>query len=84
MEVAKSNGQTTAKRDKAKAPAATPISSAPKAENVSGLVLYAAEALAVAVDRWIEDATGDAEKQLLAAHAAYRKLIRAPKREEAA
>ena len=81
VEVAKVNGQKTAKRDKA------PTSPAPakeKAKDVSSLVLYAAEALAVAVDRWREDATDGAETAVIKAHEAYRKLIRAPKREEAA
>ena len=78
VEVAKTNGHKTAKRDKSPAPAKE------KAKDVSSLVLYAAEALAVAVDRWREDATDGPEKELIKAHEAYRKLIRAPKREEAA
>ena len=75
---AKAQGLTSVKRDKA------PTKIDAKPANVSGLVLYAAEALAVAVDRWIEDATAQAENDLIAAHTAYRKLIRAPKMEQAA
>jgi ParB/RepB/Spo0J family partition protein len=78
VEVAKATGLKTAKRDKV----ATPKPE--KAKDVSSLVLYAAEGLAVAVDRWIEDATAEAETALVEAHKAYRKLIHAPKREEAA
>lgn len=71
--------QGPVKRDKApskKEPA--------QAANTSALVLYAAEALATAVDRWIEDATAQAEDDLIKAHAKYRTLIRAPKQQEAA
>ena len=76
VEVAKANGQTTAKREKSPAPK--------KVENVSNLVLYAAEEMAKAVDLWLEDATAAAQTKLVAAHKAYRKLIRAPKKEVAA
>lgn len=55
-----------------------------KPENVSAHVLYAAEAMATALDRWREDATAPAETALIAAHDAYRKLIRAPKKGEGA
>jgi ParB-like chromosome segregation protein Spo0J len=71
---AKSTGQTTAKRAKAK----------DESKNVSSLVLYAAEEMAKALDVWREDATAAAETALVEAHKAYRKLIRAPKQEEAA
>jgi ParB-like chromosome segregation protein Spo0J len=80
VEVAKVNGQKTAKRDKAPAPKAAKE----ETKNVSNLVLYAAEEMAKAIDVWIEDATAEAEAKLIEAHKAYRKLIRAPKREEAA
>jgi hypothetical protein len=80
VEVAKSAGKTTAKRDKAPAPAATKA----KPENVSNLVLYAAEEMAKAIDVWLEDATAEAETKLVAAHKAYRKLIHAPKAEKKA
>lgn len=73
---AKASGVTTLKRDKEK--------TASKPENVSALVLYAAEAMATALDAWREDATAAAEAKLIATHDAYRKLIRAPKREDAA
>jgi ParB/RepB/Spo0J family partition protein len=76
VEVAKTNGHKTAKRDKAPAPA--------KAENLSALVLYAAEEMAKCLDVWLEDATPEAETKLVEAHKAYRKLIRAPKKGEAA
>lgn len=62
----------------------TPISKPPVAANTSALVLYAAEAMATALDRWIEDATAQAENDLVSAHTAYRKLIRAPRQEQAA
>lgn len=78
VEVAKANGQATAKREK--------VSTAPvkdKSENVSHLVLYAAEEMAKAIDVWREDATAAAEANLIKAHDAYRKLIRAPKKDEA-
>lgn len=78
VEVAKSNGQKTAKRDKSPSPAKE------KTKDVASLVLYAAEAMAVAIDGWLQDATAEAETKLVAAHKAYRKLIRAPKRAETA
>jgi len=74
---AKANGLSSVKRDKA------PAAHKAKAET-SSLVLFAAEGLAVAVDRWIEDATPAAEDALVAAHKEYRKLIHAPKQEQAA
>jgi hypothetical protein len=81
VEAAKTNGHKTAKRDKAPT---TPAPAKAKTENVSNLVLYAAEELAKAVDVWIEDATVDMEIKLIAAHKAYRKLIPAPKQAKAA
>ena len=75
VEVAKTNGHKTAKRDKSPAPAKE------KAKDVSSLVLYAAEEMAKAIDLWLEDATAVAETKLVAAHKAYRKLIHAPKAE---
>jgi hypothetical protein len=78
VEVAKSNGHKTAKRGK------SPTPKAAKPADTSNLALYAAEALASAVDGWLEDATEDAEKKLIAAHKAYRKLIPAPKQAKAA
>jgi ParB-like chromosome segregation protein Spo0J len=78
VEVAKTNGHKTAKRDKSPAPAKEKI------ENVSALVLYAAEEMAKSIDLWLQDATAEAETKLVAAHKAYRKLIRAPKQQEAA
>lgn len=78
VEIAKTNGQKTAKRDKSPAPAKE------KVKDVSSLVLYAAEAMATAIDDWLNDATAEAETKLVAAHKAYRKLIRAPRQEEAA
>ena len=76
---AKATGQKAVKRDKA------PAASKPaKAENVSGLALYAAEEMAKAIDVWLEDATAPAESALIAAHAEYRKIIKAPKHKEAA
>jgi len=83
VEAAKSSGQKTAKRDKAPTTPA-PKEAKAKTENVSNLVLYAAEELAKAVDVWIEDATVDMEIKLIAAHKAYRKLIPAPKQAKAA
>lgn len=71
---AKANGQGIVRRVKA--------TSAPKPENVSAHVLYAAEAMATALDRWREDATAPAEEAVIKAHDAYRKLIRAPRKEE--
>jgi ParB-like chromosome segregation protein Spo0J len=80
VEVAKVNGQKTAKRDKAP----TPTKGGKDTKNVSNLVLYAAEEMAKAIDGWLEDATPTAETKLVAAHKAYRKLIRSPRKEEAA
>ncbi|CAM5998715.1 unnamed protein product [Sphagnum balticum] len=77
VEVAKANGQATAKRDKAPAPKQA------KAET-SALVIYAAEAMAAALDAWMEDATATAEERVIAAHKEYRKLMPAPKQEQAA
>ncbi len=68
--------QGPVKRDKA------PSKKEPGKSDVSALVLYAAEAMAVAVDRWLEDATEQAEKNLIASHAAYRKLMKAPRQAE--
>jgi ParB-like chromosome segregation protein Spo0J len=65
---------------RAKAPSAAKEES----KNVSNLVLYAAEEMAKALDRWTEDATPAAETAVIEAHKAYRKLIRAPKQGEAA
>lgn len=64
----------------------TPVTSKKTAKpaDTSNLALYAAEALASAVDGWLEDATDEAEKKLIAAHKAYRKLIPAPKQAKAA
>jgi ParB family transcriptional regulator, chromosome partitioning protein len=78
VEVAKRNGQTTVKRTKA------PSAAKEESKNVSNLVLYAAEEMAKALDRWTEDATPAAETAVIEAHKAYRKLIRAPKQGEAA
>jgi ParB-like chromosome segregation protein Spo0J len=77
VEVAKTNGQKTAKRDKA----TTPKAAREEVKNVSNLVLYAAEEMAKALDAWRTDATSEAEAVLIAAHDAYRKLIRDPKHE---
>ena len=65
---------------RAKAPSAVKEES----KNTSNLVLYAAEEMAKALDVWREDATIEAENKVIKAHEAYRKLIRAPKKEEAA
>jgi ParB family chromosome partitioning protein len=67
-----------AKGHKAPAPgkkAAAKAAPAPVAPKVASSVYEAAEGLAVAVDAWITDATDKAEKSLLAAHKAYRKLV---------
>lgn len=81
VETAKANGQTIAKRDKA--PTTTKAAPAPAKENTSNLVLFAAEEMAKAIDLWREDGTEAAEKNLIAKHDAYRKLIRGPKAAEA-
>jgi ParB-like chromosome segregation protein Spo0J len=51
------------------------------APKVTSSVYEAAEALAHAVDHWLEDATDAAEKKLISAHKAYRTLV--PKRKTA-
>jgi ParB/RepB/Spo0J family partition protein len=76
VEVAKTQGLKTAKRDKAPTPVKV-VKDEPK----SALVLYAAEEMAKAIDVWREDATDAAEKALLAAHDKYRKLIRGSQQE---
>lgn len=64
--------------------AKVPSAAKEEAKNTSALVLYAAEEMAKALDSWREDATDEAESKLISSHEAYRKLIRAPKREEVA
>jgi len=54
--------------------ASTPAKAAP-AVKVTGSVYEAAEALAVAVGVWLEDATTAAEKALMTAHKQYRVLV---------
>jgi hypothetical protein len=65
---AKSAGKTEAKREKAAGPATIKRTDEQSA-------MKAAEKLAEAVDLWIEDATEPAEKALIAAHGAYRKIV---------
>jgi ParB-like chromosome segregation protein Spo0J len=69
-----SNVKEHAKSKGKKVEAKTPTKIAPPAK-VTSSVYEAAETLARAVDVWLEDATGDAEKKLIAAHAAYRSLV---------
>ena len=63
-----------AAKNKTKAKTAAPAKTAP-APKVTSSVYDAAETLARAVDVWLEDATSKAEKDLVAAHKAYRTLV---------
>lgn len=65
---AKKAGKTTVKREKKAGPATIR-----KIDEQDAL--KAGEGLAKAVDNWIEDATSTAEKALLEAHRAYRKVV---------
>lgn len=58
----------------------SPVAAAPAPPKVSGSVYEAAEALARAVDSWLEDATAAAEKTLVKAHEAYRVLVPRPQK----
>jgi ParB-like chromosome segregation protein Spo0J len=58
---------------------AAPAPAAKAAPKVTGSVYEAAEALASAVDAWLNDATGKAEEKLVKAHQHYRALVPAQK-----
>jgi ParB-like chromosome segregation protein Spo0J len=69
----KAKAQVEAQKSKKEGkPVAPPAAPAPK---VTSTVYQAAEALAVAVDKWLEDATPVAEKALINAHKQYRSLV---------
>ena len=66
---AKKSGKAAPAKPPAKGPASVPAPKAPSS------VYAAAEAMALAIDNWLGDATEKAEKALIAAHKEYRKLV---------
>jgi hypothetical protein len=74
----RAKAQVQAAKDKKAGKKPTPV--AAPVPKVTSSVYAAAEALAVAVDGWREDATDKAEKILIAAHNAYRELVPRPQK----
>lgn len=77
--IAAKTGKTPAAKPEvkpaAKADPSAPAKPAAPAVRPTSTVYEAAEALARAVDTWLEDATETAEKQVMAAHRQYRALV---------
>jgi ParB-like chromosome segregation protein Spo0J len=79
-ERAKAQVQASQDRKAGKKPTHTPAPAAAPAPKVTSSVYEAAETVARALDAWLENATADTEKKLVAAHKAYRVLVPRPQK----